>query len=453
MSHHWASESVFYHIYPLGLCGAPPENNGTLTPEPRLEKLAAWSSHMRDLGANAVYLGPLFESSTHGYDTADYFHLDRRLGTDETLRDVVSRFHADGHRVILDAVFNHVGRRFWAFRDVQEKGPASPFCAWFQDLHFGPSNPCGDPFTYATWQGHLSLVKLNLKNADVKNHLFEAVATWIREYDLDGLRLDAADCLDLDFLRELGAWCRSLKPDFWLLGEVIHGDYRRWANPETLDAVTNYEAYKGLYSSLNDKNYFEMAYTLNRQFGENGLYKNLPLYAFADNHDVNRVASTLHQSRHLYPLYCLLFTLPGVPSIYYGSEWGWLGMKQPGTDAPLRPEIELGSVGAHAPHPDLYAALRNLAHVRREHPALLHGKYRQLFVGMEQFAFVRTTPEETILILLNSAEKESTVELKLPEWENSRWEDVLNCGTWWEWRPGKNSLTVPPSWARIYVRR
>jgi glycosidase len=450
---HWSTQSVFYHIYPLGLCGAPAGNDGTLAPVPRLEKLTAWSGYLRDLGINAVYLGPLFESSTHGYDTADYFHLDRRLGTDENLRSVVAQFHADGIRVIFDAVFNHVGRRFWAFRDVQEKGAASPFVGWFQDLRFGPGNPCGDPFTYATWRGYHDLVKLNLSHPDVKNHLFEAVATWVREYDLDGLRLDAADCMDLAFLRELSAWGRSLKNGFWLLGEVIHGDYRKWANPETLDSVTNYEVYKGLYSSLNDKNYFEMAYTLNRQFGENGLYPSLPLYAFADNHDVNRVASALHQARHLYPLYCLLFTLPGVPSIYYGSEWGYPGERLTHTDAPLRPEFDLATLAVRAPHPNLQPVIRRLAGLRRAHPALQVGKYRQLFVGAEQFAFLRPSEQETMLVLLNAAETPATIELKVPEMAGSHWEDVLNPGTDFTWQAGKTAVSVPANWARICVRR
>lgn len=246
---HWTDEAIFYHIYPLGLCGAPPRNDFTSPPTPRLEQLYPWLEHIQSLGANALYLGPLFESTTHGYDTADYFHLDRRLGTDETLRRFSAALHARGLRLVLDGVFNHVGRDFWAFRDVQANHARSPYRDWFSNLCFDGRSPFNDPFQYEGWNGHYELVKLNLHHPAVKEHLFLAVETWIGEFNIDGLRLDAADCLDFTFMQELSAFCRRLRPDFWLMGEVIHGDYRRWANPVTLDTVTNYECYKGLYSS------------------------------------------------------------------------------------------------------------------------------------------------------------------------------------------------------------
>ena len=319
---HWACDSVFYHIYPLGFCGAPLKNDFCSPVTPRLEKLTDWLGHLRDLGINALYLGPLFESSTHGYDTADYYRVDRRLGSNQLLTHLSALLHQKGIRLVLDGVFHHVGRDFWAFRDVLERCEQSAYAEWFQGLDFQKRSPFDDPFAYEGWRGHYNLVKLNLHNPSVKSHLFHAVDGWIREFNLDGLRLDVADCLDMDFQKELATFCKSRRPDFWLMGEVIHGDYRKWVNPETLDSVTNYVAYKGLYSSHLDKNYFEIAYTLKRQFGEDGLYRDLPLYVFADNHDVNRVASRLKNPAHLYPLYCLLFTMPGVPSIYYGSEWG-----------------------------------------------------------------------------------------------------------------------------------
>ena len=289
-SPHWAFDSVFYHIYPLGLCGAPAHNDFRSTPVARLEKIHSWIPHMCELGVNALYLGPLFESSAHGYDTADYYHVDRRLGEDQTLARLTEALHRSNVRVILDGVFNHVGRDFWVFRDVRQNGAASPYCAWFQGIDFNRRSPYGDPFAYEGWSGHYNLVKLNLRNPEVKQHLFQAVQTWVREYGIDGLRLDVAESLDPDFLKELHAFCRSLRPDFWLMGEAVGGDYRRLVNPEMLDSVTNYECYKGLYSSLVEKNYFEIAWSLNRQFGEGGLYRGLPLYNFADNHDVNRVA-------------------------------------------------------------------------------------------------------------------------------------------------------------------
>ncbi len=324
---HWSNDAFFYHIYPLGFCGAPFHNDFSSPPVPRLEKLYNWLDHIQELGANALYLGPVFESSAHGYDTVDYYWVDRRLGTNETLAALSREIHRRGMRLVLDGVFNHVGRDFWAFYDVRQKGADSAYCDWFSKLSFGGTSPQGDPFTYEGWNGHSSLVRLNQSNPAVRKHLFDAVAAWIRDFDIDGLRLDAADCLEKDFIIDLAAHCRSLRADFWMVGEVIHGDYRAWANPTMFDAVTNYECYKGLYSSHVDQNYFELAYALNRQFGPAGIYSGLPLYAFADNHDVDRVASSLRNPAHLYPLYTLLLTIPGVPSIYYGSEWGIEGRR------------------------------------------------------------------------------------------------------------------------------
>ena len=301
---HWAIDSVFYQIYPLGFCGAPQQNDFVSAPVSRLDSIYPWIDHMKRLGVTAMYLGPVFESGTHGYDTVDYFHVDRRLGTDETLTSLISELHKQGIRVVLDAVFNHVGRSFWAFRDLQANREQSRYRNWFQGLRFGVSNSFGDPFAYEGWFGHLDLVKLNLREPEAKNHLLQAAKTWIQQFDIDGLRMDAAESMDLNFLRELSEGCHLQKPDFWMMGEVVAGDYQKWLQQGGLDSVTNYEAYKGLYSSHVDKNYFEIAYSLNRQFGKDGLYRQIPLYNFADNHDVDRVASVLRNPDHLYPLYC-----------------------------------------------------------------------------------------------------------------------------------------------------
>lgn len=437
---HWAYDSIFYHIYPLGLCGAPARNDFTAPSIPRLDQLYGWIDHLRELGVNAVYLGPVFESSAHGYDTADYFRVDRRLGENVTLKQLIEAFHQNGLRVILDGVFNHVGRDFWAFRDVQERREQSAYCGWFQGLTFDRSSPYQDPFAYDGWNGHYSLVKLNLHHSAVKAHLFQAVEMWLREFKIDGLRLDVADCLDLGFQKELAAVCRSIRADCWLMGEVVHGDYRRWANAETLDSVTNYECYKGLYSSHVDKNYFEIAYALNRQFGTEGLYRGLPLYNFADNHDVNRVASNLTNPKHLYPLYCLLFTMPGVPSIYYGSEWGLEGSRTDGSDVALRPSLDLAAMPRTPAQRDLARALTRLAQLRKQLPALRHGDYQPIFVSHEQLAFARQTSDECVVIAINAAEQPVSFEIAVP-WTNAQHlVDVLN---------DHNSIPVTNGRARI----
>jgi glycosidase len=442
----WAPDAVFYHVYPLGLLGAPARNDFGAAPAERLDGLTGWLGHIRGLGCNALYLGPVFESTAHGYDTADYWHLDRRLGTDETLRRFVAAAHEAGLRVVLDGVFNHVGRDFWAFRDVQANGANSAYRDWFAGLRFDRRSPFDDAFAYEGWAGHFDLVKLNLGNSAVREHVLGAVESWIRDFDIDGLRLDAADVVDLDFQRTLAAHCRTIKPDFWLMGEVVHGDYRRWANPGTLDSVTNYEAFKGLYSSLVDRNYFEIAYTLNREFGPGGIYAGLPLYNFVDNHDQDRVASRLGDSRLLYPLYLMLFTMPGVPSIYYGSEWGLAGKRGHGDDGPVRPALELATASGLGTEPALADAIRRFAAVRAGSVALRRDSYRQLQVAAEQMAFARELDGELVVVMLNAADH--AVEVAVPAPRDGKWRDLLDGGTVVA-AGGTLRAEVPASWGRV----
>jgi glycosidase len=442
----WARDAVFYHVYPLGLLGAPARNDFGAAPVERLDRLTGWLGHIRGLGCNALYLGPVFESTAHGYDTADYWHLDRRLGTDETLRRFVGTAHEAGLRVVLDGVFNHVGRDFWAFRDVLANGANSAYRDWFAGLRFDGRSPFGDPFVYEGWAGHFDLVKLDLANAAVREHLFGAVESWIRDFDIDGLRLDAADVVDIDFQRALAAHCRAIKPDFWLMGEIVHGDYRRWANPGALDSVTNYEAFKGLYSSLVDRNYFEIAYTLNREFGPSGMYPGLSLYNFVDNHDQDRVASRLGDPRLLYPLYLMLFTMPGVPSIYYGSEWGLAGRRARGDDGPVRPALELVTAPGLGTEPALADAIRRLATIGAGSMALRRGSYRQLHVAAEQMAFARELDGELIVVMLNAADH--AVEVAVPALRDGEWHDLLDGGAVVA-AGGTLRADVPASWGRV----
>jgi glycosidase len=349
----------------------------------------------------------------------------------------------------MDGVFNHVGRDFWAFRDLRSQPESSPYQRWFAGLQLGKRSSHGDLFWYEGWSGHYDLVKLNLHHPNVRSHLFQAVEYWMREYSIDGLRLDAANALDLCFICDLGSFCHGLKPDFWMWGEIVHGDYRRWANTDMLDAVTNYECYKGLYSSLNDRNYFEIAYTLNRQFGPTGHYKGLPLFNFADNHDVNRVASDLKNPAHLFPLYALLFSMPGVPTLYYGSEWGIQGRRTSTSDRALHPQLDLAQAIHTAPQPALPGFLARLAALRRASPALRRGDYRELQVRSEQLAFVRSCPEETVVVLLNAAPASVEVEVVLPGSGIASAVDLLNPGETFTVQSGKLHATIPPCWARI----
>ena len=451
MTTQWANDAIFYHVYPLGACGAPAQNDFVTPPVARLAQLFDWISHWQNLGITALYLGPVFESSAHGYDTVDYFTVDRRLGDAALLARLVATLHDHGIRVILDGVFNHVGRDFWAFQDVRRHGSDSPYCDWFAGLRFDRRSPYGDPFTYDTWNGAYDLVKLNLAHPDVRRHLFEATDAWIRDFGIDGLRLDAADCMDIGFLQALAHFCRERRPDFWLIGEVVHGDYRQVANPATLNATTNYECYKGLYSSHNDRNYFEIAASLKRQFAPGGIYEGLSLYGFADNHDVDRIASRLRHPAHLYPLHLLLFTMPGVPSIYYGSEWGIKGTRSRHSDEALRPAIRRPDPQG-MPHPALADAIHRLSELRKHLPALQVGDYRELFVHPEQFAFARRTHDQTVVVAVNSANQPSHLRLWVPDLRGRRLHDLLSPGDSFEVHGEHVTLDpIAKHWGRILV--
>ena len=390
----WFDEAVVYQIYPLGLCGAPRENDGVL--EHRIVRLLDWVSHIRDLGADCVLLNPVLQSDRHGYDTRDFFQVDCRLGTTEDLKQVLRAFHEAGIRVLFDGVFHHVGRGFWAFQDVREKKWDSPYKDWFH-LSFDGDTGYQDGFWYEGWEGHQELVKLNLWNGEVKRHLLEAVEYWIREFDIDGLRLDVAYSLDPGFLSELRHFTEQAKAEFVLVGETLHGDYNRWMNENACHSVTNYECYKGLYSSFNSANMHEIGYSLNRQFGPDPwcLYTGKHLLNFVDNHDVTRIASILTDERQLAPLYGLLFGMPGVPAIYYGSEWGMKGDKREGDDV-LRPALEEPEENG------LTDVIRRLAGAHRESRALLYGGYRNLQIQPKLLVFERECDGERVIVAVNA---------------------------------------------------
>ncbi len=410
----WISKSVFYHIYPLGCFGAPLKNDFSSPPVQRLKEIEKWLPHLKNLHINALYLGPLFESTAHGYDTADYYQVDRRLGDNQTLREMIALLHENNIRVVLDGVFNHVGRDFFAFKDLLKNGKNSCYCDWFSEIDFSRQSPFRDTFAYAGWNGNFDLVKLNLQNSAVRDYLFKAVDFWMTDFKIDGLRIDAADCVDFSFLQQLSARYKTHNSNFWIMGEIIHGDYAQWVNAGALDSITNYECYKGLYSSHVDHNYFEIAYSLNRQFGEQGLYRHFLPYSFVDNHDVNRLISNLTNPMHAYPVYCLLFSMPGIPSIYYGSEWGISGKRTPSDDHILRPQLNPESTISNPALTNLPDYIAKLAQIRLTSPALQAGTYQQIIVANEQFAFLRETAEESIITTVNSSQHMISLDIPTP---------------------------------------
>ena len=397
----WAYESVFYQIYPLGFCGAPFENDGV--PEHRILKVNDWIPHIEKLGANAIYFSPVFESDTHGYNTRDYTKIDTRLGTNEDFQSVCKNLHKAGIKVVLDGVFNHVGRGFWAFQDVLEKRWDSPYKDWFHISFDGNSN-YNDGLWYEGWEGNYDLVKLNLRNEDVIQHIFSCIKGWVEEFDIDGLRLDVAYCLDHDFLRRLRSFCDGLKPDFFLVGETLHGDYNQWMNDSMLHSVTNYECYKGLYSSFNSMNMFEINHSLLRQFGPDNwtLYKGKHLLSFVDNHDVTRVASILSNENHLPLIYALAFGMPGIPCVYYGSEWGAKARKEEG-DPALRACFEKPEWN------DLTTFISRLAEAKKHSDALNYGDFRSVVLQNKHCIFERKYDDERVLVAINADENPVTV--------------------------------------------
>jgi Glycosidases len=388
----WAYESVFYQIYTLGFCGAPKVNDGVTVS--RINKIADWIPHIKKTGANAVYLCPLFSSDKHGYDTRDYRILDCRLGTNADFSGVCVALHNAGIRIVLDGVFNHAGRGFWAFQDLLRRRESSPYRDWFVNVDFNGNNGYNDGLSYEGWEGHFDLVKLNLQNEAVVLHLFDCIAGWIREFDIDGLRLDVAYSLDPNFVRRLRAFCDSQKPEFYLLGEMIHGDYNRLMNDQMLDSVTNYQVYKGMWSSFNSMNLFEINSTLENHFTR--LYTGKHPLNFVDNHDVTRVAELLTNPAHLKLIYALLFAIPGIPCLYYGSEWGALGKKENGSDDSLRPFFDAAAEN------DLTVFIAKCSAVHKREKALINGGFQKILLTCRQYIFERACDGERILVAVNA---------------------------------------------------
>lgn len=409
---HWIEKSNIYHIYPLGFCGCEQYRNECEdAPVTRITKVIEWLPHIKAMHFNAIYFGPVFESVKHGYDTCDYTKLDGRLGTNEDFEKVCAELHKNGIRVILDGVFNHVGRDHFAFKDLQLNRENSRYKDWFSGVNFGGNSPMGDNFSYDGWNGCYDLVKLNLFNNEVVEYLLGAVKMWIEKFDIDGIRFDAADCLTVDFIKRVHTFTKQLKPDIWLMGEIIHGDYKQWANPEMFDSVTNYQCYKGIYSSHNDRNYFEIAHSIEYSLNQ---YGNIYMYNFVDNHDVSRLVSLLKNPEHAQCCYTLMYMMYGVPSVYYGSEYGIRGEKGRGENADyaVRPCLDLDDI------PDrndiLATHISMLGAIRETLLPVQSGAYTKLELKNQTFLFKREKDGTTVYIALNISDGDYTFRFGTP---------------------------------------
>jgi len=403
MERQWYEDAIVYHIYSLSLAKAPFLNDYAQL-EHKLDEIEKWIPHIKGMGFNAILFSPVLKSRSHGYDVTDYFEIDNRLGTNEEFRALVNKFHENGIRVILDSVFNHCGRDFFAFSSLRQNDRL--YSGWFSGVDFGRQSPLGDSFNYDTWNGFYELPKFNLTATAARNYLLDAARFWIDTFDIDGIRLDAANELDFGFMAELRRATGERKPDFWLMGEVVAGDYSKWVNASTLHSVTNYVLYKGLFSSHNDNNLYELAYCLQNSVPDNGL----PLYTFLDNHDQSRIASVVSRPEYLNTLYTLLFTLPGIPSVYYGSEWGIKGIKGKDSDQDLRPYIDIEKRGSYSTW--LTGHISKLASLRQREKALKYGGYRQIYLEYNRpFVFERSFENERIYVAVNIVEHDETINL------------------------------------------
>ena len=439
----WYNEAIFYHIYPLGLTGAPAQNDYG-APAHRLNTLLPWIDHIQKIGCTALYIGPLFESVGHGYETTDYKKLDSRLGTNEDLTNFVAACHEKGIRVIFDGVFNHTGRDFFAFKDIQANREHSRYVNWYCNVNFGGNTEYNDGFSYENWGGYNLLVKLNQRNPEVQNYICDVIRFWVSEFDIDGIRLDAADVLDFDFMRTLRHTADEVKKDFWLMGEVIHGDYSRWVNGGTLHSVTNYALHKALYSGHNDHNYFEIAHTVKylQNMGD------LDLYNFVDNHDVERIYTKLSNKAHFAPVHVLLYTLPGIPSIYYGSEFGIEGKKEKFSDASLRPALNLEDYKNAVTENPCTALIAALGKIRQATPGLSYGSYNELMLTNRQYAFARDLNNVRVIVTVNN--DDNAAGMNLPVGNTAAYIGALS-GKRAEVQEGRINVTIPANSGEIWI--
>jgi len=447
-------DAFFYHLYPLGALGVMRGERGPHAAPSPLARVAGWIPALERVGANALLLGPVFESEWHGYDTVDYRKVDGRLGTERDLAELSASLRARGIGLVLDAVFNHVGRSHPIVREAVEQGAAAPRAHWIAGYDPSRRGRGGLPFAYQGWSGNYELVRLDTSLPAVQDYLIDIALHWIDAYDIAGLRLDAADCLDHGFLRRLGDRCRARDPEFFLFGEAVQGDlYRPLIDEGGLDGVTDFEACKGLWSSYNDKNFHEIAWTLDRLFGAEGLCRGRLLYSFVDNHDVDRVASLVRDPAGLSVLYGLLFAMPGVPSIYYGSEVGMGGRRSPHDDYALRPALDPSTLECAAPQPWLAPVIARLAAARRASPAVRTGSYQRLAVEPLGIAFLRQAGADLALLAVNASEAPMTFDLLVPELAGRSLVDLLDP----EFRGrggragGALRVDVPPHWLRWLV--
>ncbi|MFY9262665.1 MAG: alpha-amylase [Actinomycetaceae bacterium] len=378
MSNTWANNTIWWHVYPLGFTGAPIREwnrlEETTTPTPRLRMLIDWLDYAIELGVNGLLLGPIFDSSTHGYDTLDHFRIDPRLGDESDFDALIAACHQRGIRVVLDGVFSHVGREHPLVQEALATGPDSgSFASSLFDIDW---HTAAGPRP-RVWEGHESLVRFKHSNPQTINYVIDVMAHWLNR-GIDGWRLDAAYSVPNHFWSRVLDTIHEQYPHTWILGEVLHGDYARFVADSGADTVTQYELWKSIWSSIKDKNFFELDWTLKRH---NDMLTHFIPNTFIGNHDVTRIASQVGTAGAIGAL-TILMTVGGIPSIYYGDEQGYTGIKRQalGGDDDVRPRFPaLPEQFSHLGK-EIYEVHRALIAIRRQHPWLAnaHTEVREL---------------------------------------------------------------------------
>jgi cyclomaltodextrinase / maltogenic alpha-amylase / neopullulanase len=398
----WADNAVLWHVYPLGFTGAERVAAAAQAPAAqtpaahRLRQLKAWLDYAVELGCNGLLLGPVFAAETHGYDTVDHFRIDPRLGDEADFDTLADAAAVRGLRLILDGVFNHVGRSFPAFRAALAGGPSVPAACWFK------RSVSGDEF--AVFEGHSSLVELDHDEPAVLSYVIEVMTHWLGR-GAGGWRFDAAYAVPPQFWAKAVPAVREAFPDAWFLAEMIHGDYARYANEAGLDSVTQYEVWKAIWSCLNDRNFFELDHALGRH---NVFLDGELAQTFVGNHDVTRLATVLSDERHFSHALAILFCIGGVPSVYYGDEQGLRGVKEhrPGGDDEIRPAFPASPAGLPPDGWRYYRLHQRLIGFRRRHPWLVRARTasEQLQASALALRLRGERDGEQALLLLNTGD-------------------------------------------------
>ena len=422
----------------------------------RLDELRNYYDYFQNLGISVIQFGPIFESVSHGYDTIDYMKIDHRLGDNDLFRQIVSELHQLDIKVILDGVFNHTSRQFDAFSDIRTYGEKSWRRHWYHvDFSDNGNNPYHDGFDYKNWEGHYELVKLNLREKEVRDYIFDVVKYWMNDIGIDGWRLDVAYQISPQFWKEFRRVCKTANPECFLVGEMIHGQYTEWVGPDLLDSGTSYQVYKSIWSALNSKNMHELKAVLERSFHrEWGLLKDLVLVNFLGNHDTTRIRSILNEDRFIFPAFLILFTLNGIASIYYGDEHGTMGEIEENSDHGVRKKITLDKEKWPALGCEIYEHVVNLIKLRKQNHALIYGSLTPVYTDDECFAYLRLSNRQTLLIVINSSteKKEKTIPLWNQNLDNSKFVELLQQGGETEYVVRNNQLHIGelyPCYGRI----